>query len=268
VRFLFGLPFALVWAALATVLWRGSFAALTPLPFAIAVGVGAFAQIVATAALLTAMRRSNFAVGAFFQQISLPTTAAFGFLFGDTLGALALAGVVVTTLGLLVMSWPKVGADGVRDWSAAQAGLLSGAAFGVSGNAFREAAHALDPANPAFAAAATLAVVQAVQAAGLTGWLAWRDRRALVAALGAWRVSLGAGFCGWAASACTFTALAMAPAALVRVVAVVDMPFAAIAGRRVFRERLTLRQIAGAALIASGVAACAFGALSLEPPAR
>lgn len=259
VRFLFGLPFAVLWAGTATFLWGGARGGeFHAVHFAIAALAGALAQVIATAALLLSMRKSNFAVGSFFQQTSLPFTAMSGFLFGDTLGALALFGVAITTGGLFILSWPRR-TDGVRSWAATRYGLLCGVAFGMSGNAFREATHAVSLTNPAYAAAVTLMVVQALQSAGLGAWLAVTDRPALKAALNTWRVSLGAGFCGWAASACAFTALALAPAAMVRVVAVVDMPFSALAGRSVFLERLTLRQIVGALIIAIGVAACAFG---------
>ena len=258
VRFLFGLPFAIVWAAAATLIWGGQPGEFHVWHFAVAAASGALAQIIATGALLQSMRKSNFAVGAFFQQTSLPFTALSGFLFGDTLGAVALFGVAITTVGLFILSWPRQ-TGGVRSWEATRFGLLCGVAFGISGNAFREATHALSLGNPAFAAATTLMVVQALQSAALSGYLAATDRPALKAALSAWRVSLGAGFCGWAASACTFTALALAPAAMVRVVAVVDMPFSALAGRGVFLERLTMRQIMGATIIAIGVLACAIG---------
>jgi drug/metabolite transporter (DMT)-like permease len=259
VRFLFGLPFAMVWVGAAWLIWGGAQdGEFHPLRFLLAAAGGAFAQIIATAALLQSMRKSNFAVGAFFQQLSLPLSALGGLAFGDVLSSLAFAGVAVTTVGLFVLSWPKQ-TDGVRNWDATRYGIVAGAAFGLSGNAFREATHAVSLANPAFAAAAALVVVQALQSAGLGAWLARTDRPALNAALGAWRVSLGAGFCGWAASACTFTGLAMAPAAMVRVVAVVDMPFAAIVGGGLFRERLSLRQITGATIIAGGVIACALG---------
>ena len=259
VRFLFGLPFAMVWAGIATVIWGAAAPGETHIaPFLIAACAGAIAQIIATGALLQSMRVSNFAVGAFFQQTSLPFTAISGFLFGDTLGLLALAGVAVTTVGLLVLSWPRQ-TEGVRNWDAARYGLVAGIAFGISGNAFRQAAHAISLSNPAFAAAAALVFVQAIQSLGLCVFLACFNRPGLHAALGAWRVSLGAGFCGWAASACAFTALAIAPAAMVRVVAVVDMPFSAIASRGFFLERLTGRQIAGALIIAVGVVACALG---------
>ena len=56
----------------------------------------------------------------------------------------------------------------------------------------------------------------------------------------AWRPSLGAGFCGAMASVCWFLALGLAPAAPVRAVGVVETPIAALAGRRLFDERLTL----------------------------
>jgi len=258
VRFLFGLPFAVIWLAGVTLMFGPATEDFHPVAFAIAAPAGALAQIIATGALLQSMRASNFAVGAFYQQLSLPFTAVVGFALGDTLGALALAGVAVTTVGLLVLSWPA-GERGSGSWTAARYGLLAGAAFGFSGNSFREASHAISADHPVFAAAATLVVVQALQSAGLTLFLLATNRPGLTAALGAWRVSLGAGFCGWAASACAFTSLALAPAALVRTVAVVDMPFAAIAGRRFLVERLTQRQIVGALLIGAGVVACALG---------
>lgn len=262
VRFLFGLPFALVWWAAAALIWGvaapGEFHVW---PFLIAAMAGALAQILATAALLMSMRQSNFALGSFFAQSTLPLTAIAGWAFGDRLSLLAIAGVTVTTIGLAVASWPQRIEGGARNWSAARYGLMSGAAFAVSANAFREATHAISPTNLAFAAAAAVAVVQAMQSVALTVFLAVTNRAGLNAALSSWRVSLGAGFCGWAASACAFTALAMTPAAMVRVVGVVDMPFAALAGRGLFLERLTARQIGGALLIAAGVAACAFGSL-------
>src|SRR5438045_4994213 len=65
VRFLFGLPFSLLFLAVA---W--SLAPVTPqfTPiFWVGAAVGAIAQIAATGALLSAMHRSGFALGAAFQ---------------------------------------------------------------------------------------------------------------------------------------------------------------------------------------------------------
>jgi drug/metabolite transporter (DMT)-like permease len=74
-----------------------------------------------------------------------------------------------------------------------------------------------------------------------------------------WKVSLGAGFFGTAASACWFSALALAPAGPVRAVGVIEGPIAAAAGRGLFKERLSARQWAGGLLAAIGVVMTALG---------
>ncbi|MBU6373104.1 MAG: EamA/RhaT family transporter [Alphaproteobacteria bacterium] len=258
VRFAFGLPFAAVWLAAATLLDPPQAAVRDFAAFAAACVIGATAQVVATAALLVAMRRASFAIGTAFQQSSLPFSALVGLGVGDTLAPLGWAGVALATVGLAVLSWPKEGA-GRDGWSAAAFGLASGAAFAISANAFRVSAHALAPGDPVFGAAASLVVVQILQTVGLGAWLAFRDPAALRAALAAGRRAWGAGFCGAAASIGWFTAVALAPAAAVRAVGVVDMPMAAWAGRRLFAEHLGWRQIFGAVATAAGVVAASLG---------
>ncbi|MFZ5730592.1 MAG: EamA/RhaT family transporter, partial [Pseudomonadota bacterium] len=67
------------------------------------------------------------------------------------------------------------------------------------------------------------------------------------------------GFCGAAASACWFAALGLAPAGQVRAIGVLELPIAAAAGRRLFQERLGLRQLVGGAATAAGVVLAALG---------
>lgn len=259
VRFLFGLPFALLFlAAVALVAgWSGA-PGVAFLGFCAA---GAGAQVLSTAALLVSMRRSSFAVGTAFQQSALPFAALFGLALGDGLSPLGWAGLAGASTGLFVLSWPEETKERA-DWSAAGFGLACGAGFGLAGVMFRHAAHAFGAASPILGAAATLVLVQALQSAALTAYMAAWRRKDLRAALGAWRRSLGAGFCGAAASAGWFSALALAPAAAVRAIGVVDMPFAAIAGRRLFRERLSMRQILGACVTAAGVIGLCLSTLS------
>lgn len=260
VRFLFGLPFAAAWYA--------GWEALTPHAnaqvddaFFFACAVGAAAQTVATASLLVAMRRSSFAIGSIFSQARLPLAAVIGFLMGDDLSPAVWIGVVVATLGLVLLSWPKDARLGKGDWSAAGFGFAAGALFALSANAFRAASIESAQGSPWLGAAVTLVVVQGMQAGVLSAWLALRDRPALMVGLKAWRRSIGAGFTGFAASALWFTAFGMAPAAAVNAVGVSEIPIAAWAGRRLFREKLSLRQILAASLTAAGVAACALGSL-------
>jgi drug/metabolite transporter (DMT)-like permease len=255
VRFLFGLPFALAWLAVAFWISDGRAADLGA-AFWLCAAIGGLAQILATAAMLVAMKRTSFALGTAFQNASLPFSALAGLAFGDLLNGVAWAGIAAATVGLGILSWPR---GGVRDgdWSGAGFGLFSGAAFAVSANMFREAGHLASPGHAILGAAVTLAAVQAIQTAGLAGYMGLREPENLGRAASAWRRSLGAGFFGAAASACWFTALAIAPAGAVRAIGVVDMPMAAWAGGRWFRETLPLRVRIGGALTAAGVLATA-----------
>lgn len=251
VRFMFGLPFSIAMFAVA--------AAVTPdaapqpsVRFAVAVIAGALAQVGATAFLLLAMRRSGFAVATVMQQSSLPLGAVMGVFLGDLLPAHGWIGVAVATLGVAILSWPKP-QDLRNGLAGAALGLASGAAFAVSLNGYRQAGLALDPAHPIYSALAGVVVAQTFQTLLLGGVLAVVRPQALKAVATSWRASLGAGFCGSAASACWFGALALAPAGPVRAVGVIETPIAAAVGRRLFRERLTPRQWVGGALTALGV---------------
>nr|MBW0149772.1 DMT family transporter [Phenylobacterium sp.] len=201
VRFLFGLPFALAIFALVAVLTPAADPTATP-RFWITVSAGALGQVLATAALLGAMKRSGFAVATFMQQASLPLAALMGLvLFGDQMGLQAWSGVAVTTVGLAALSWP--GRVASREALVGSAlGLASGAAFAVALNGYRQAGLALEPDFPIYAATAAVCVAQTLQTLVLGAWLAIARPQALRAVARAWRPSLGAGFFGAAASAC------------------------------------------------------------------
>lgn len=258
VRFLFGLPFSIaiflaVFAATpaAQPHWTVGFWA-----WAIA---GAIAQVTATALLLMAMSRAGFAVATMLQQSSLPLAAIMGWLvLHDDLSAGVWTGVAVATAGLVVLSWPRRG-HGEADIAGALLGLGAGAAFAVAFNGYREAGRTLDPAHPIFSATAALVVAQLMQSLVLTSILAVVRPQALKAVAGAWRPSLAAGFFGSAASVCWFGALALAPAAPVRAVGLIEGPIAAAVGRKLFREKLRLGQWIGGALTGAGLLLCALG---------
>ena len=254
VRFLFGLPFALLAAVLIGWATPGAAVHLTR-TFWLNTLTGAFTQVLATACLLVAMRRAGFAVGTSMQQSSLPLAAVLGLIvFGDQLTATAWIGVAITSAALLVLTWPRQGASGPQPVSGGVYGLLSGLCFGYSLNAYRQAGLAMDPHHALFAAAATVTVSQACQSAALSFLLVIWDRPALRSVFAAWRQSLAAGLCGALASICWLLALGLAPAAPVRALGVVEAPVAALAGRRLFREKLSLVQWIAGAAVAIGVA--------------
>ncbi len=258
VRFLFGLPFSILLWAVVAALSPGARLSFN-FVFWLAVSTGALSQLLASASLLVAMRRAGFAIGTALQQSSLPLSALIGLaIFGDNLHPLAWVGVAITTCGLAVLSWPK-GASGPQPLTGALFGLISGLCFGFSLNAYRHAELALEPHAHVLAAITSVTVAQALQSSGLTLVLALRRPEALRAVVASWRQSLGAGLCGAIASAGWFTAIAFSPAGPVRAVGMVEMPMAAIAGRRVFAERLTVWQWAAGVATAVGVVLAALG---------
>ena len=257
VLFLFGLPFATVFAAVAWAVTPGASAHATGW-FWLACAAGAALQIAATAALLVAMQRSSFALGTALQQSGLPFALVWcALLFGDHVSAVTWIGGLIATVGLAALTWPRGGPPMRR--GAVLAGLGSGAAFALCANCFRQASLAFDPAHPAVSALVTVMVVQAIQTVALGGFLAVRNPDALVEVVKAWRRSLGAGFCGAAASGLWFTAMAMSPVGPVRAVGVVEMPLAALAGRRLFAEQLTRSQMVFGLVTAVGVVMAALG---------
>jgi drug/metabolite transporter (DMT)-like permease len=258
VRFLFGMPFALAIFAAAALLTPGAAPRFTT-AFAGYISLGALCQVCATACLLLAMRQAGLGVATLFQQSSLPFAAVIGLLaYGDDLDRIGWIGLAATTVGLVILSWPKRG-EGRNALGGAVLGLASGLAFAVTLNAYRQAAIAIEPNHPIYAATANVCVAQFLQSATLTVILAITKPSALRAVASSWRQSLGAGFFGAAASACWFAALALAPAGQVRAVGVIEAPVAAVVGRRMFAEKMSLRQILGGLLAAAGVIATALG---------
>ena len=257
VRFLFGLPFAALFLAVAWLLTPDRQWQAGPW-FWTSCAAGAGLQILATAALLTAMHRSSFALGTAMQQSGLPFAVLWGALFfGDDIGPVVGLGAVLAAVGLAILSWPHRAQD-VRP-GAAVYGLGSGAIFALSANFFRQASLTLDPAHPAFSALASVLVVQAIQTLGLGAVLLVLRPRVVAAVIAAWRRSLGAGFFGAAASGLWFAAMALVPVGQVRAVGVVEMPIAALVGRRLFKERLSLIQLVCGAITGLGVVLAALG---------
>jgi drug/metabolite transporter (DMT)-like permease len=259
VRFLYGLPFALLW------LWIVETWTRAPLPapnlkFAFWVTVGAVSQLAATALLLRTMAERNFALGVAYSKSELLQIALFGFLFlGDPLGVGTMAAVACGMVGVLLLS----PADPARPFRALLAGwttrsallgLGSGACFAMSTVGYRGAALALEGSPFLMAAAFALVVAQVQQTLLLGGWLAVRDWPVIVRVARAWRTSVFAGFMGAAASAGWFTAMAIEPIAHVRTLGLIELVFSYAVSRRFFRERLTRLELAGMGLLVVALA--------------
>jgi drug/metabolite transporter (DMT)-like permease len=260
VRFLYGLPFAVLWL-LAVWIAIAQAGPLPPvnLPFLGWVLVASLSQIAATALLLRVMQERNFALGVAYAKTELLQIAVLGLvLLGDRITAVSVAAIVVATAGVTLVSLPK-DARSLRavagGWTsrAALLGIGSGTAFAMAAVGYRGAALALDTPSIVLAAAYSLVWAQAWQTLLLGGWLLWRQRRVVVAVLRAWRVSMLAGSMGAIGSACWFTAMALEPVANVRTLGLIELYFSYLVSRRFFRERLTTAELLGFVLLALGL---------------
>jgi drug/metabolite transporter (DMT)-like permease len=263
VRFLFGFPFALVFL-IGVLLATGS-----PLPrptgnFWPWLIDGAFAQVAATALMLAAMRERSFVITIAYLQTEPIQVAIFGLIFlGDLVTWAMMIAIVVATAGVVLMSvprealWRKGGGGG--SWSAGGfkptlIGLASGGMFALSAVGYRGAILSLALPDYVLAATFTLALGIAMQAVLLSFYLALRSPAVLLAIARAWKPSLSAGFAGAFASQFWFLAFALATAASVRTLALVEVLFAQLIARFAFNQRSSGREAVGMLLVACGVA--------------
>lgn len=263
VRFVYGLPFALIGLGVVFVL------AAKPLPapnadFVARVAGSALAQLVATALLLAAMQRRSFIVAVAYSKTEVLQVALFSaVLLGEPVTALSVVAIVVASLGVWLLSPPTAGSPATvgapQGWlsSTALMGVGSGAGFALSAVGYRAAAQALGSMPAWESAAYALVWAQALQSVAiLAALLLWRPD-ALGATMRAWRISMLAGAFGALASFGWFTAFALRNAADVRTLALVEVLYGYLVSRRVFAEHVARREKWALLLLTLGIAAVA-----------
>jgi drug/metabolite transporter (DMT)-like permease len=252
VRFLFGFPFALFFFAVLLAV-GGAPVPHPGLDFWPWVLAGAFIQIAATALMLAAMGERSFVVTIAFIKTEPIQVAIFGFLFlGDVVTLPMLAAIVVATLGVIIMSTkPGSMVGGIRP---TLLGLASGGAFALAAIGFRGAILSLHLPDYIMAATFTLVLGLAIQSIALSLYLSLRRPSVMFGLLRAWKPSLFAGFMGALASQFWFLAFALATAASVRTLALVEVLFAQLVARYGFKQRTSTREALGMVLVVCGVA--------------
>jgi drug/metabolite transporter (DMT)-like permease len=250
VRFLFGVPFGLLFLLAALV------ATGAPLPqptgiYWLWILLGGLAQSAATALMLTAMNDRSFVVVYAYIKTEPVQVALFGLvLLGDQVTPPMAVAILIATSGVLVMS-RGAGEGGLKP---ALLGLAAGAGFGLSAIGFRGAILTLSDTSYVMAASYSVVMGLALQAALLTLYLALRSPGVLGAIIREWRPSMLAGFLGALASLFWFLAFALATAASVRTLALVEVLFAQAISTFGFKQRTAPREVVGIVLIVAGVA--------------
>jgi drug/metabolite transporter (DMT)-like permease len=260
VRFLFGMPFAVLFLA-GTLIATGLDAPPLKLANLVWTAFGAFSQVIATAMMLAAMRTRSFVVAVAYTKTEPAQVALFGLVaFNDAPTLSLIAAIALALVGVALMS-VRSRKELAGDWRSAAYGLASATLFAFATIGFRAAVIGVETPSRALAASMILVVGLAIQSATLGLYLGVFDRAGARAILAAWRSSLFAGFMGALASQLWFIAFALTDAARVRTLALVEVPLAQVVSLKLFREPPSLRDGLGMALIvvAAGILVWAGG---------
>ncbi len=254
VRFLFGLPFAVVFLWLATLATGEAPPILTAAALAYTT-LGAVAQIGATALMLLTMKARSFAVTtAWIKTEPVLVALIAAVTIGDPLTVPMLVAVTMATAGVVILSTkPETTRLMLCVLGPAATGLLAGLLFGLAAIGFRGGILNLPEGSFLIRASTILVLSLVLQSGMLLAWLLTFDRAALLASFGVWRSSLLAGFLGAFASQFWFIGFSLTTAANVRTLALVEVIMALAVSAWVFRQPVTARQKIGMAVIVVGV---------------
>lgn len=258
VRFGFGIPFAcLYWVIL-----NSAFDMAAPQihgKFLFWTALASLAQIGGTFLLIHLFSFRNFAVGSAYSRTEPAQTAVFALLvLGEKISTGAVAAIAISIIGLMIISVART-AITIRSFATslmtrtALLGLTSGTFFGIAAASYREAALSLDNTEFLMQAATTLCVAIIFQSAVMLVWIILREPDELKKIARAWKPSLAVGFFGASASFGWFAAFTLQAAALVKVLAQVEMIFTFLSTVFVFKENINRAEIMGCLFITIGV---------------
>jgi drug/metabolite transporter (DMT)-like permease len=254
IRFLFGLPFSVLFFAVA-ILVTGDHVPWPTAAFWPWLVLGALSQIVGTGLMLLAMNDHSFVVTTAYMKTEAIQTAIFGFIFlGDHLTTTKVIAIVIATVGVVVTALRPGVNKGYADLRPTMLGLGAAAVFALSAVGFRGAIITVPGVSFVTAASYTLVFGLFAQTLVLTIYLLVRAPEVLKKILALWKPSIFAGFMGAFASQFWFLAFALTAAANVRTLALIEVLFAQGVAYFSLRQPFSTRELLGIVLIVIGVA--------------
>ena len=258
VRFLFGLPFGLLYV------WflhsrttdafpeiSGSFIGMTALAGA--------SQIMGTALLVYLFSLRNFAVGTTYARTEAFLTAILGALFfGEVVVIYGWAAILVSVIGVIMITVAKTGLRGGQLLTllfdkAAWIGVASGLAFAMASLSMRKASLILGVDDFLYRAGLTMIAMLTMQTVVMCLYVLVTNPGQYRIIWNNWKVCLLVGVSsvmgtiGWA------TAFTLEQAAYVKSLAQVEFVFTLAASYWFFKERSTPRELCGIALVITGI---------------
>lgn len=258
VRYLYGLPFALLFLAIWLITSGRPLPAL-PLRFLGAATFAAVAQMAGTILLIKSFDYRGFVVGtAFSKTEAIQAAVVAALLFGDHLPPLAWAaiGFGVTGVLLLALTGQNLGVAGLSralGQPAALCGLGAGTMFALTAVGIKFATEQISASGVIGSALICLTLILFIQTSLHLSWMILWDRKNLRPVWNSYRTSSQVGLLSALGSACWCIGFASAPAAIVRIVGQVEVIFTIGFARFYLRDAVKWQDIAGLSLVAAGV---------------
>lgn len=248
VRYLFGLPFAVLYFLLQ---WQGSGGVIftSSSQFFLLSSLAGLSQILATFLLLKTLMLQNFAVGTALAKTQALLAAILGVLFFDEpLGLLASLSVLLGVAGVLIASNWRFTLSAEGELRALVLGLGAGLFFALTSWFAREASLTL--AGPRLlSAAAVLLYCVALQTAVCLVWVVRYHRASWVMLASNQRACWFIGFTSLAGSIGWFTANSLQNPALVNTLGQLEFFVTLLITLLYFKERISLREAVGLMLL-------------------
>lgn len=258
VRYLFGLPFAVLYITwllfqpdLSTPELREVNLGLT---FYVSATLAGILQIIATVLLVHLFGMRNFAIGSTYIRTEIVITAILGMLFfSEHMSLTGWIAVLVCASGLVMISTVKSGhVSGFWNRSAIF-GLASGLCFSLTSLFLRQASLSLANPNFQYTAAITLTYMIVLQTLVTFAYVVVKDKRQIRLILLKWRPSLFVGITSVLGSIGWFTAMTIEPAVYVKTVGQIEFIFTFLVSVFFFKEIPSQKEILGMLLIMAAV---------------
>jgi len=256
VRFLFGLPFAIIYFLF---LHNSYEVTLTSIPnkFILFTILGGLSQIIATFLLLKIFNYKNFAVGTTYSKTEPIQALFFSILIlGETTSYMGVIGIIIGIFGVIFISYKsnKLSYDNKPDSKTSiYLGLLSGALFGIAAVMFRGASLSLNLDNLLYSSGLTLLVALFIQTTLLGIYLLITDKNQILLSFDNFKDCTIVGFFGALASMCWFYAMSIQNVAYVRALGQIELVFTILMTLIYFKEKISFREIIGICFILIGI---------------
>ena len=258
VRFVYATPVALVYfiAVIGYEDMRLPEISTTFLTYAV---LGGICQIMFTVFLLRLFSFHNFAVGTTLSKLETIMVAIFGLLLlGDELTFMVIMAIVISSIGLIVMSAGQEKLSLANLWRGlwrlpTLIGLICAAWLGGSVVFFRAASLSLNHESYLLSASFTLIIVLVIQTLVMGVMIAVREPDQIRKVIVNWRPAALVGLSGGLASICWFNAFTLQNATYVRALGQIELVFTFIATLLFFREKGSRAEITGIVLITAAI---------------